>query len=73
MQSRIFPKIVAIEDCHLELVSDLLRGGWGDGLGGTKMAAPFPSTATNSDCRPLGTCETKMAVDRTGPENLTKK
>lgn len=32
--------------------------GVGDGLGGTKMAAPFPSTATNSDCRPLGTCET---------------
>lgn len=73
MQSPIFPKIVEIDDCHLGLVSDLLCGGWGDGLGGTMMAASFPSTATNPDCRPLGTRETKMAVDRTGPDNLTKK
>ena len=77
MQSRIFPKIVAIEDCHLELVADLLSGGGGGGgvlvWEEKRWRPPSPPLLQTPTAAPSVLVKPIMAVDRTGPENLTKK
>ena len=73
MQSRIFPKIVAIEDCHLELVVDLLSGGWEMVWEEPRWPPPSPPLLQTPTAAPSVLVKPVMAVNRTGPENLTKK